>query len=122
MTPDIQSGGSARRQGSERERVAANGATVRRYLTEVFPGGDEAAFAGVLAPDHVQHGPAPYQTFVGIDATRRYAERLTSAFPDLTVVVTDVLSVGDRVRSRLQRGAWPRVRAPRPARSLREVP
>jgi predicted ester cyclase len=96
MTTNIESGGLG---DDERRQTPANGATVRRYLTEVFPGGDEATFAGVLAPDHVQHGPARYQTFVGAEETRRYAERLTRAFPDLGVAVTDVLSAGDLVRA-----------------------
>lgn len=99
MTDRFESDSAGRDQSGERGRIAANGAIVRRYLTEVFPGGDEAAFADILTPDHVQHGPASYQTFVGLDATRRYAARLARAFPDLTVTVTDVLSVGDLVRA-----------------------
>jgi len=71
-------------------------AIVRRVL-RAMETGDEAEFDAVIAEDYVQHnhlgnGREPVKKMVG---------SLRRAFPDLKVVVEDLLSDGDRVVARV---------------------
>lgn len=79
------------------DELRGNRAVVRRFLAEVVPSDDVLQYAAVLAPDHVQTGPAPYQEFVGIDASLNYFAGLLTAFPDLEVSVEGLLGMGDQV-------------------------
>lgn len=70
---------------------------VRQFLTEGLASGDGDSLAEFLTEDHVQYGPAPYQTFTGSDATVEYASGLWTAFSDLSISVTDMMAMGDQV-------------------------
>lgn len=82
---------------SARLRNKENKNIVRQFLTEGLASGNGDSLAEFLTEDHVQYGPAPYQTFTGSDATVEYASRLWTAFPDLTISVTDMMAMGDQV-------------------------
>jgi steroid delta-isomerase-like uncharacterized protein len=71
-------------------------AIVRRVL-RAMETGDEAEFDAVIADDYIQHnhlgnGREPVKKMVG---------SLRRAFPDLKVVVEDLLAEGDRVVARV---------------------
>lgn len=70
---------------------------LRQFLTEGLTSRDGDSLAEFLTEDHIQHGPAPYQTFTGSDGAVEYASRLWTAFPDLTISITDMMAMGDRV-------------------------
>jgi len=97
MTTDFATDATERETIGGTERLHASEAIVRRFLTEVVPSDDVLKYAEVLATDHVQIGPAPYQVFTGIDGSLNYFAGLLSAFPDLAVRVTGHLGMGDQV-------------------------
>jgi steroid delta-isomerase-like uncharacterized protein len=76
--------------------AASNKATQRRYVEQVQNGGDVAAVDEFLAPDAVNHTPAP-----GLPGTRDGAKRMVgmmrAAFPDHDAVVVHMVAEGDLV-------------------------
>lgn len=79
------------------QKIQENQDIVRQFLTEGWASGDEDRFKEFLTTDHVQHGPATYQKFVGSDGTIEYMGRLWTAFPDLRINVTNIMGMGDQV-------------------------
>ncbi len=71
---------------------------VRRYLEEIAPNGEIARLDVVFAADLVAHLGGRSAT--GIQLMRDYVATFHSAFPDVTYVIEDEVSEGDRVVAR----------------------
>jgi steroid delta-isomerase-like uncharacterized protein len=81
--------------------VEANKALVRRWYDEVASQGDLAVIDDLFAPDHVNHqAEAAPGEGSGPAGQRQLVTALRGAFPDLSVVVEDMIGEGDRVLAR----------------------
>jgi steroid delta-isomerase-like uncharacterized protein len=78
---------------------AENKAIIRHMLTEVLSGGKLALLDKLLSPDYVDHNPFP-----GLPPTREGIKQtvamLREAFPDLQIIIEDLIAEGDKVVSR----------------------
>ena len=97
--PKRRYGRSSRAPGGERGVAATtNKRLVRRFVAEVVAG-DLAAAGRYLAPDLVNHSPAP-----GLTADRTgymaWLARVRTVFPDLTVELEGLVAEGDLVAVR----------------------
>lgn len=70
-----------------------------RFFKEVFDNRNLAAIDELCAETFVEHTPMPGQP-EGRAGIRWFMESLTTAFPDLTATVEDILAEGDRVAIR----------------------
>ncbi len=75
----------------------ANKTVVRRYLDEVWSGGNLAVVDEVIAPDYIDHSGPPQLPSRGRESVRAVANVFRSAFPDLRMQLDDLLADGDRV-------------------------
>ena len=74
-----------------------NKAVVRRYLEEVWSGGNLEVIDELIAEDHVDHDPAAAQTGGGREGQRAMVQMFRSAFPDLHVEIGEIVAEGDLV-------------------------
>src|SRR5690348_3507261 len=76
-----------------------NKAVAIRYFQEVWGNGDFALEDQLLAPDYVDHQPAP-----GISNDRaghhQFLVHFRAAFPDVRYTMDDLIAAGDRVMDR----------------------
>lgn len=75
-----------------------NKALVRRYLEEVVNGGDAGLLKELVAPGHVRH--AADGDLYGPEGVRVELTDWRSAFPDMEIVVEELIAEQDRVVSR----------------------
>jgi steroid delta-isomerase-like uncharacterized protein len=87
---------------SEQDSLEANKALIRRWFEEVWNQGKAAAIDELFAPDGVAHGLAEDSgnPLVGPENFKPFHATFRGAFPDLEVVVEDVLAEGDKVAAR----------------------
>jgi predicted ester cyclase len=76
--------------------VEANKATVRRFLNEVWNGGNLSLTDQLVHPDYEVPGVG-----FGPEGVKRNVRTYRAAFPDLTWTVDDLIAEGDRVAVRL---------------------
>ena len=76
-----------------------NKAVVRRWTEEGFGRGDLGLADELIAPDFVNHTPAPGQP-PGREGVKQAVAMLRAAFPDLQVTIEDLIGEGDTVVSR----------------------
>lgn len=76
-----------------------NKALLSRYITEVWENADVGALRRFLSPDFERH-LSPLAEPLGIEAQIERLSGLRRAFPDVTIVVEDVVAEGDRVAFR----------------------
>ena len=77
-----------------------NGAVVRRFIDEVFNGGNFSAAREILAPDYVHHDPATEEQGSGIDGLEKMVNFYRQAFPDFSVHLDDQILAEDKVVER----------------------
>lgn len=78
-----------------------NKAVVRRFneITRTFfQGGDASGLDEICAPDLILHGPGMPSD---LDGFKQMAPVFRTAFPDIDVVVEDLIAEGDRVVDRI---------------------
>ena len=71
-----------------------------RQVAEAFANGNIAAFDDLIAPDFIEHSPAPDQA-PGVEGIKQMATMFRSAFPDLKVTIEDLIAEGDKVVGRM---------------------
>lgn len=75
----------------------ANKAIVRRFVEEVYNGGNLDAIDELLSEDHTDHDPAAAATGGGREGARAMVQMFRSAFPDLHVELGELVADGDLV-------------------------
>jgi predicted ester cyclase len=78
----------------------ANKALVHRVFDEVYTNGDLATINELFAADFVRHRSTGPDT-TGTDAMKQYIVGIRTVFPDLCVVVDDLVAESDKVVARL---------------------
>jgi steroid delta-isomerase-like uncharacterized protein len=84
----------------EDEATDANLALVRRFIEDFWAGGDLSRVEEFLAPEYVEHNLLPGQA-PGLEGYRQRFVALRAAFPDVRIVIDDLLAEGDRVMARV---------------------
>src|SRR6185437_8799768 len=89
-------------------------AILRRFVDEVWNGGDLDAVERFIAPSYVRHDPGLPMEVRGPEGVRQVVSVYRTAFPDLHLELEDLLVEGDRLALRLtgtgtQRGPLPGV-------------
>ena len=87
-----------------------NKALMRRFLEEVFNKQNQAAIDEFIAPNHVDHTLPPFLPTTP-EGTKRAIGIFLTAFPDVHLVVEDMIAEGDKVVTRYtsrgtQKGAF----------------
>jgi steroid delta-isomerase-like uncharacterized protein len=75
-------------------------AIARRYLEDVFAGGELDAIPELFAPDYVEHDPASEGEIRGHDAVRRDLASYQNALAGIEITVEDQIAEDDRVATR----------------------
>jgi steroid delta-isomerase-like uncharacterized protein len=83
-----------------RGATETNRALVRRFIEDFWAGGDLSRVGEFLAPDYDEHNLLPGQT-PGLEGYIRRFVALREAFPDVQIVIDDLLAEGDRVMARV---------------------
>lgn len=76
-------------------------AILRRFVDEVFNGGNLDAIEQFIAPSYIRHDPGLPMEVRGPDGVRQYIAMFRTAFPDLHLELEDLLVEGDRLALRL---------------------
>jgi steroid delta-isomerase-like uncharacterized protein len=71
----------------------------RRFFEELLNTGDPNVADEIVAPNYVNHNPAPGET-TGPEGVKTFATLLRTAFPDGRFTVEDQIAEGDKVVSR----------------------
>jgi len=79
--------------------VEENKAVARRFVEEVWNGGNLAVAEELLAPGLVDHGPGGGTT--DREGFLAYVREFRAAFPDLRFTIDDMLGEGDKVATRV---------------------
>lgn len=74
---------------------------MRRYVEDVVSRGDLDAIEDVYAQDYVNHTTLAEGDLRGPDAVRGVVTAFRTGFPDVNVVIDDVIAAGDKVVARL---------------------
>jgi steroid delta-isomerase-like uncharacterized protein len=77
-----------------------NKAVIRRFLEEIFEGGNLELVDELFAPDYVLHDPAVPEEVRGQEGIKQYVSMYRSAFPDTRFTIEDQSAEGDRVVTR----------------------
>ena len=77
-----------------------NKAVVRRFLEEVFGGGNLELADELFAPDYVLHDPSVPGEVRGPEGMKQYMSMYRSAYPDTNFTIEDQIAVGDEVVTR----------------------
>ncbi len=77
------------------EQSRDNERQVRRFIDEVFNGGNVRLLRELVSPDHVSHLPSG--DHYGPDGVRIGVEELRRGFSDLHLAIDELFSAGDRV-------------------------
>jgi steroid delta-isomerase-like uncharacterized protein len=76
-----------------------NKALTRRYLEEVWNGGNLALADELIAADYVYHTPVPPEVH-GPEGVKQLVSMYRAAYPDLHFTAEDVIAEGDQVVTR----------------------
>jgi predicted ester cyclase len=79
-----------------------NKAIVRRQEEELHTQGNLDVADEIFAPNYVGHDPSNPQDIRGLEAAKQAAAGYREAFPDLQVIIEDLLAEGDRVAARVR--------------------
>lgn len=79
---------------------ADNKELLRRWFTEVWNEGRAEAIDELFAPDGIAHGLAGGATLRGPENFKPFFRTFKDAFPDIEVVVEDMIAEGDQVAAR----------------------
>ena len=77
-----------------------NKAVVRRFLDEVFGGGNLEIVDEIFAPDYVLHDPAMPGEVSGTEGIKQYVSMYRGAYPDTHFTIEEQISEGDHVVTR----------------------
>ena len=77
-----------------------NKAIDRRFFEELFDTGDASVAEEIVAPNYVNHNPAPGETS-GPEGVQAFINLFRTGFPDGHFTVEDQIAEGDLVVSRL---------------------
>jgi steroid delta-isomerase-like uncharacterized protein len=77
-----------------------NKAITRRFLEEIFAGGNLELVDELFAPNFVLHDPSVPQEVRGIEAMKQYITMYRTAYPDTHFTIEDQIAEGDRVVTR----------------------
>ncbi len=78
-----------------------NKATARRFIEEVWNGGNLAAIDELVSPAYVDHDPTnPISTLEGLEGVKQSITTWRTAFPDVQVTVESQIAEGDMVATR----------------------
>ena len=77
-----------------------NKAVIRRFLKDIFEGGNLELADELFAPNYVLHDPVVPEEVRGPEGMRRYVSMYRSAYPDTHFTIEDQISEGDRVVTR----------------------
>ena len=80
--------------------VEENKAIVRRYFEEVWDKGNLAAEQEFVATDVVVHAPPLPGAAPGVQGAIQVVTMFRTAFPDLKVIIEDLVAEGDKVVQR----------------------
>ena len=80
-----------------------NKALVRRWIEEVFVKSNWGLIDELVAPDFVQHDPAPGQA-PGAEGLKQVAPGWRRALPDNWIEIVDMIAEGDKVAFRIHTG------------------
>jgi len=75
-------------------------ALARRFLEEVFNGGNLDLVEELVAPGFVNHDAAMPEPLVGIEAAKATISGYRAAFPDLRITIEEQIGEGEYVTSR----------------------
>jgi steroid delta-isomerase-like uncharacterized protein len=78
-----------------------NKAVVRRFLEEIFTGGNLELVEELFAPHYVLHDPSVPGEVRGPEGIKQYVGMYRGAYPDTRFTVEDQIAEGDKVVSRL---------------------
>ena len=74
---------------------------VRRWFDEVWNKHDASAIDRMFAKDRVSHGlPIDGKDLVGAERYRAFHQSFVNAFPDIQIVIDDLIEEDDRVAAR----------------------
>ena len=77
-----------------------NKAIIRRFLEEIFAGGNLELVDELFAPNFVLHDPSVPQEVRGPEGIRQYITMYRTAYPDTHFTIEDQIAEGDRVVTR----------------------
>jgi steroid delta-isomerase-like uncharacterized protein len=77
-----------------------NKAVVRRFLKEVFEGGNLELVDEIFAPDYVLHDPIVPDEVRGPEGMKQYVSMYRGAYPDTHFTIEDQIAEGDEVVTR----------------------
>jgi steroid delta-isomerase-like uncharacterized protein len=77
-----------------------NKTVIRRFLEEIFEGGNLDLVDELFAPDYVLHDPSVPGEVEGPEAMKQYINMYRTAFPDTRFTVEDQIAEGDEVVTR----------------------
>jgi steroid delta-isomerase-like uncharacterized protein len=78
----------------------ANKEILRRLFEELFNRGDLDVADEIVAPNYVNHNPAPGET-PGLDGQKTFVSYLRSSFPDIHFKIEDMIAAEDKVVTRV---------------------
>lgn len=81
-------------------RPEENKATVRKFIKQVFEGGNLDLIEDLFAPDYVLHDPVLPEKVRGLEGIERYVSMYRAAYPDTSFTIEDQLAEGDEVVTR----------------------
>jgi steroid delta-isomerase-like uncharacterized protein len=87
-------------EGGDPVQPEENKAVVRRFLKEIFGGGNLELVDEIFALDYVLHDPSVPEEVSGPESMKRYISMYRAAFPDTSFSVEDQIAEGDRVVTR----------------------
>jgi steroid delta-isomerase-like uncharacterized protein len=79
----------------------ANKAVIRRWWAAMNQGQGADVIDEVYAADYVLHDPTQPEPVVGTQGVHEFVAAVSAAFPDLHMIVEDLVAEGDRVVQRL---------------------
>lgn len=77
-----------------------NKAVVRRFIEDVFAGGNLDLVDEIFDADYVLHDPSVPDEVRGPEGIRRYVSMYRSAYPDTNFTIEDQIAEGDNVATR----------------------
>lgn len=87
-------------EGGDPVQPEESKAVVRKFLEEVFGGGDLELIEELFAPDYVLHDPVLPEEVRGQEGMRGYVSMYRGAYPDTAFTIEDQISDGDEVVTR----------------------
>ncbi len=73
---------------------------VRRYVEDVISKGDVDAIEEIYAPDYVNHTTVAGGDLHGLGGVRSVMNAFRTGFPDVNVIIDDVIDAGDKIVTR----------------------